>query len=75
MSCYFRHLKDLFDEAGVEVTPANRKEIDRVIHAAVGLSQKHCPSAWRKVKQEFLADEKKRRILVCELKKNFGGKR
>ena len=32
MSCYFRHLKDIFEEAGVEVTKENKKEIDRVIH-------------------------------------------
>jgi hypothetical protein len=72
MSCYFRHLKEVFEEAGLKVTPANRKEVDRVIHAAVGLTHKHCPSAWKKVKQEFLTDEKRRRILVRELKKSFG---
>jgi hypothetical protein len=75
MSCYFRHLKDVFEEAGIQVTPANRKEIDKVIHATVGLTKKHCPSAWAKVKQEFLTDEKKRRILVRELKKSLGAKR
>ena len=32
MSCYFRQLKDILAEAGVEVTPGNRKEIDRAIH-------------------------------------------
>ena len=32
MACYFRHMKDILDEAGIEVTADNRKEIDRMIH-------------------------------------------
>ena len=31
MSCYFRHLKDVLSEAGIEVTPANKKQIDQAI--------------------------------------------
>jgi len=31
MTCYFRHLKETFDELGLEVTPETKKEIDRVI--------------------------------------------
>jgi len=75
MSCYLRHLKEIFEEAGIEVTPANRKDVDRVVHATAGVPYKHCPTAWKKVKQEFLTDEKKRRILIRELKKSFGAKK
>ncbi len=32
MSCYFRHLKGVMAEAGVEVTPANKKDVDRALH-------------------------------------------
>ena len=29
MSCYFRHMKNILDEAGIKVTPGNKKEIAR----------------------------------------------
>jgi len=32
MSCYFRHMKDVLEEAGVEITKENKKEVDRIIH-------------------------------------------
>ena len=32
MSCYLRHMKDILEEAGIEVTPANKKQIDQAIH-------------------------------------------
>ncbi|MFZ1946202.1 MAG: hypothetical protein WAW06_01490 [bacterium] len=69
MSCYFRHLKTLFEEAGVVVTPDNRKQLDRVIHEAVGVAYKDCPAAWRKIKQDYLADERRRRALVEKIRK------
>jgi len=50
MSCYFRHIKDVFAEAGVEVTTENKKALDAAIHKAVGVPYKNCPSAWKAVK-------------------------
>jgi len=43
MSCYFRHLKDILEEADIEVTPDNRKQVDRAIHQIVGVTYKDCP--------------------------------
>jgi hypothetical protein len=40
MSCYFRHLHTIFDEAGIQVTPANKKQIDQAIHKIVDVSYK-----------------------------------
>ncbi len=57
MTCYFRHLKQVFEKAGIEVTPANKKEIDRIIHEIVGVNYKNCPAAWRQVKNCILDDE------------------
>ncbi len=37
MSCYFRHLKDILSEAGVEVTPGNRQQIDDIMNDSVDL--------------------------------------
>ncbi len=49
MSCYFRHLKELFDEAGIEVSTANRKQVDQAIHQIVNVPYKECPQAWKKI--------------------------
>ncbi len=51
MSCYFRYLKDILSEAGVKVTPGNKRALDQAIHAAVGVSYKRCmPDCWSAVK-------------------------
>jgi ribosomal protein L17 len=57
MTCYFRHLNQVFEKADIEVTPANKKEIDRIIHDIVGVNYKNCPAAWRQVKSRVLEDE------------------
>jgi len=67
MSCYFRHIKDLLDEAGIEVTPGNKKDIDRAFHQIVGVVYKDCPATWRKLKQEIIGNEPKRRELIQKL--------
>jgi hypothetical protein len=68
MSCYFRRLKEIFAEAGVEVNSSNKKRIDRVIHQTLGIGYQDCPTAWRRLKQEILADPQKRRGFVSKLK-------
>ena len=45
MSCYSRHLKDILAEAGIEVTLANKKEVDRALHKIVEVAHKDCPGA------------------------------
>ena len=57
MTCYFRHLRDVFRRAGIEVTPSNRREVDRVIHRLVEVDYKDCPAAWRAVKARLEEDE------------------
>lgn len=57
MTCYFRHMKDVFERAGNAVTSENRKEIDRVIHAIVGVEYKDCSSTWRAVKTGLKENE------------------
>ena len=69
MSCYFRYLKELFSEAGVTVTPANKRRLDQAIHAHVGVTYKKCmPDCWSKVKST-IQDRKKRTALIHALKK------
>ncbi len=57
MTCYFRHLKEVFEKAGIEVTNQNKREVDRIIHGIVGVDYKNCPAAWREVKKRLAADE------------------
>jgi len=67
MSCYLRHAKDIIDEAGIAITPENRKQIDEAIHQAIGVAYKNCPAAWKKIREEIKADKEKRGALVKQL--------
>ena len=68
MSCYFRHLSDIMAEAGIEVTPQNRKKIDEAIHHIMNVDYKQCPAAWKALKEQILNNEPKRRDFVKKLK-------
>jgi len=57
MTCYFRHLREVFAKAGVDVTSENKKEVDRTIHSIVGVDYKNCPVAWREVKKRIAEDK------------------
>ncbi len=72
MSCYFRHMAGVLAEAGIDLEElkkdkAKKKELDRKIHALMGVEYKDCPPTWSKVK-EVLADEAGRKKLVKALK-------
>jgi len=58
-------MKEMFAELGVEVTPENRKEIDRRIHSLLGVQYKDCPTTWKHVKAR-LADN--REAFINELR-------
>ena len=67
MSCYFRHLTGILNEAGIEVTPGNKKQIDQAIHDIVEVAYKDCPTTWKRLKREILGDEQRRRDFVAKL--------
>jgi hypothetical protein len=67
MSCYFRHLQDIFKESGIEVTAANKKAIDQAIHRIVDVSYKNCPATWKEIKLG-IADAQKREEFVKKLR-------
>ncbi|MFC2041870.1 hypothetical protein ACFLTY_06110 [Chloroflexota bacterium] len=67
MSCYLRHIKDILDEAGVAVTPGNKKRIDQAIHQAVGITYKSCPATWKKIKEDVKVDQERRCTLIKQL--------
>jgi len=56
MSCYFRHLKAIFEKIGITITKENRQDIDRAIHSIVGIKYKNCPATWKEVKKRIAED-------------------
>lgn len=72
MSCYFRHMSGILEEAGVTVTKANKKQVDQAIHQAVGVGYKDCPATWKRIKEEIRADEGKRQALISRLRTAVG---
>ena len=68
MSCYFRHMKDVLEEIGVDIAPENKKEIDRIIHELVEIEYKNCSPTWKGVKERIKGDEASRSRFVTRLK-------
>jgi hypothetical protein len=68
VTCYFRHLQGIFEKAGIEVTEANKREIDRVIHEIVGVKNKDCPATWKELKKRVAQDEES---FVSELRERW----
>ncbi len=69
MSCYFRHMKDVLAEAGIEVTKENKKQVDQAIHHLMDVEYKNCSPTWKKVKTHIKADESARNAFIGKLKK------
>ncbi len=57
VTCYFKHLKDIFEVAEINVTKENKREIDKIIHDIVGIKYKDCSATWREVKKRLLEDK------------------
>jgi uncharacterized protein with HEPN domain len=58
MTCYFRHLKTVFEKAEIVVTNENKRLIDKIIHKMVGIEYKNCSATWKEVKKRIAEDEK-----------------
>lgn len=71
MSCYFRQLKGLLDEAGIEVTPGNREQIDQIVHQLVGVTYKDCPETWKRLKQQLAGGERRRLDFISRLRSSL----
>jgi hypothetical protein len=60
-------------EAGIVVSPQNKKAVDQAIHQIVSVKYKKCmPDCWSEVKKR-LGDEKGRKAFVTELRKAVKG--
>ena len=74
MSCYFRHMKEILHEAGVEITKENKKEIDRIVHGLMDVEYKNCPSTWKEFKEKIRGDQKARSRFIKKLKEEVTAK-
>ncbi len=63
MSCYFRHLKEILAEAGIDVSTVDKKALDKAIHAIVNVQYKNCPEAWQAIKTGTAAAAGRRRFI------------
>ena len=68
MSCYFRHMKDVFEELGIHVTNENKKALDQAIHDLVSVKYKNCSPTWKEVKARFKGDPEERAAFLKALK-------
>lgn len=50
-------MNGIFTELGVEVTPENKKDIDKAIHKLVGVEYKNCSASWKEIKKKLAEDE------------------
>jgi len=64
MTCYFRWIRDVLDEAGVDLTEMDKRDVDRVIHRIVGVEYKNCSETWKRLKVCLIEN---RGRLVAEL--------
>ncbi len=71
MTCYFRHLRAVFEEAGIPVTKENRKKIDKAIHDIVGVDYKNCSETWKHVK-DIMKDDESREAFILKLRNTTG---
>ena len=71
MSCYFRHMKEVFEDVGVEITKENKKEIDRILHGLVEVEYKNCSPTWKAIKEKIKVDDKARNKFVKRLKQEL----
>ena len=69
MSCYTRHLSDIFEKLGVENSKDNRKIMDKSIRKILK-TDKPCPEVWKQLKL-ILGDDKNKKDLVGKLKREF----
>ena len=71
MSCYFRYMKEIFEDAGIEVTKVNKKQVDTVVHSLVGVEYKNCSPTWKAVKEQIKGDDNTRNRFVKRLKEQL----
>jgi hypothetical protein len=68
MTCYTRHLKEVFDKAGIEFTKENKRQADK--HFKQWLGKTNCSETWKELKT-LLADSAKKEEVIKNLRAAF----
>jgi len=63
-------MKDIFEEAEIEVTEENKKAVDQIVHELVSVKYKNCSPAWKAVKEQIKNDKEIRDRFVARLKRS-----
>ncbi len=71
MSCYFRHLGEIFEGTGITVTKENKKELDRLVHEYLHVEYKDCPTAWKTFKETVRGNDAALKKFTAYLEKNY----
>jgi hypothetical protein len=66
MAAYFRHLKDVFLEAGIRVTEDNIKRVDWAIHEIAGVQYNDDFEVWQRIKP-VIENPAQREIFIQKL--------
>jgi len=65
-------MKDILEQAGIQVTRENKKDLHRIRHHLVGVEYKSCSPTWKGLKA-LRADQASRRKLVADLRARWQG--
>ncbi len=68
MNCYTRHLKEVFDKAGIEFTKENKRQVDK--HFKQWLGKTNCSETWKELKT-LLEDSAKKEEVIRNLRAAF----
>ena len=68
MSCYVRHLGDVFATAGIPDTRESRRWVHAMVQEITG--EQDCPRIWRRAKAA-LASDAEREILIATLRERW----
>ncbi len=71
MSCYFRHMRDVLEGAGIDVTPQNKKLVDQALHKIADVEYKNCSPTWKKLKSDFINDPSIKQELIARIKESM----
>ena len=50
-------MKGIFAEIGIDVTPDNKRDVDKALHKLLGVEYKNCSTTWKEVKKRMAEDE------------------
>ena len=50
-------MKGIFAEIGIDVTPDNKRDVDKALHKLLGVEYKNCSTTWKEVKKRMTEDE------------------